>query len=202
MTKQAECPICFLEINDERCRVCEQGHKFHNVCYENQNTPTIQCPKCRSASIESCNGNYNDLFEDPEFLEKKVKERRIAQLTRELNILKADLNSTQMALNYGDPGYTFDSQNELSETIQNLKASIREKEEEIVFISDPNYKLSDRSYDTYKYIENLVKKDWYGPSEFGGRRSKRKSSKRKSSKRKSSTRRKTVKRKTSKKTRK
>ena len=197
MTKKAVCPICYEVINDGRCMVCEQGHKFHNVCYENQNTPTTECPICRSASIKSCNGNYNDLLEDPEFLETKIKERRISELMRELNILNADIYSTQIAMNYGDPGYTFDSQNELSETIHNLKARRDEIVEEIGIISDPNYKLSDRSYDTYKYIENLVKKDWYGPSEFGGRRSKRKRCKRKSSKR-----RKTIKRKTSKKTRK
>jgi hypothetical protein len=129
-------------------------------------------------------------------LETKLKERRISELMRELNILNADIYSTQIALIYGVPGYNFDSQNELSEIIQNLKARRDEIDEEIIIISDPNYKLSDRSYATYKYIENLVK-DWYGPSEFGGRKSKRKRSKRKSSKR-----RKNAKRKTSKKTRK
>jgi hypothetical protein len=192
MTNQLKCPICFLKINDERCRVCEQGHKFHNVCNENQNTPTIKCPICRSASIKSCNGNYNDLLEDPEFLETKMKERHIAELRRELDIVRADIHSTQMAKNYGDPFYTDDSQDQLSDMIDGLTARRDEILEEIRVISDPNYKLSDRSYDTYKYIKNLVENDWYGPSELGGRKSKRKSSKR----------RKTVKRRNSRKNRK
>ena len=189
--KKAECPICFEEINDERCMVCNNGHKFHNKCSANQDTSIKKCPICNSESIESCNGNYYDFFEDPDllkdFLETKMKERRIAELRRELDIVRADIHYTKMAKAYGDPGYTFDSQDQLSNMIDGLTARRDEILEEIRVISDPNYKLSERDYNTYKYIDELVKNGWYGPSEFGGKRSKRKSSKRrKSAKRKNS----------------
>ena len=189
--KKAKCTICYEEINDERCMVCNYGHKFHNKCSANQDISIKECPLCRSKSIESCNGNYYDFFEYPDllkdFLETKMKERRIAELRRELYIVRADIHSTQMAKNHGDPFYTDDSQDQLSNMINGLTVRRDEILEEIRVISDPNYKLSELDYNTYKYIDELVKNDWYGPSELGGKRSKRKSSKRrKSAKRKNS----------------
>jgi hypothetical protein len=60
--KQAECPICLQPINDDRCRMCRNGHKFHNKCDEGQNREVSECPVCRDKKITTCNGNYNDIF--------------------------------------------------------------------------------------------------------------------------------------------
>ena len=57
----AECPICLEEINDDRCRVCEYGHKFHNKCSQSQTNEIITCPVCRSESTWSCNNMYTDI---------------------------------------------------------------------------------------------------------------------------------------------
>ena len=44
--KIAECPICFEEINDNRCRVCINGHKFHNICPTFPNNEAVtKCPQ-------------------------------------------------------------------------------------------------------------------------------------------------------------
>lgn len=59
--KIAECPICFEEINDNSCRVCINGHKFHNTCPTLKNPEIIECPFCRSRQIMSCNNKYNDI---------------------------------------------------------------------------------------------------------------------------------------------
>jgi hypothetical protein len=61
--KVAECPICFEKINDESCRVCENGHKFHNICPSLRNNEVTKCPSCRSEVITSCNNinKYNDI---------------------------------------------------------------------------------------------------------------------------------------------
>ena len=59
---KAECPICFDEINDDTCRVCLNGHKFH-LTHEGQTIPIVECPVCRVAPpFYSCNGNYNDIM--------------------------------------------------------------------------------------------------------------------------------------------
>jgi len=59
--KIAECPICFEEINDDSCRVCENGHKFHNICKTLGNRETRICPVCRNDQIRSCNNIYTDI---------------------------------------------------------------------------------------------------------------------------------------------
>ena len=59
---KAECPICFDEINDDTCRVCLNGHKFH-LTHDGQTIPIVECPVCRVAPpFYSCNGNYNDIM--------------------------------------------------------------------------------------------------------------------------------------------
>lgn len=54
-----KCPICFEDINDDRCRKCQNGHLFHNRCYGNQPNETKKCPICRDEVISSCDGNYH-----------------------------------------------------------------------------------------------------------------------------------------------
>jgi len=58
----ATCPICLTDIDDDvTCRACKNGHKFHNMCYENQENPTVVCPICRETDIHRCHGNFNDI---------------------------------------------------------------------------------------------------------------------------------------------
>ena len=61
--KQARCPICHELINDETCRMCDKGHKFHSRCPRPfiQDNETTICPECRNTRIHDC-GNYNDIF--------------------------------------------------------------------------------------------------------------------------------------------
>ena len=63
--KIAECPICFEEINDNSCRVCINGHKFHNICPTLPNVSAVtSCPLCRTENIFLCglvNSKYNDI---------------------------------------------------------------------------------------------------------------------------------------------
>ena len=74
--KQAECPICLQPINDHRCRVCGNGHKFHSKCDERQNRELSECPVCRDNNIEMCNGNYNDFYSGGKYSRKlKIKKR-------------------------------------------------------------------------------------------------------------------------------
>jgi hypothetical protein len=56
-----KCPICFEDINDDRCRKCENGHLFHNRCYSQAIQPneTKKCPICRNQGISGCDGNYH-----------------------------------------------------------------------------------------------------------------------------------------------
>jgi len=60
--KQSKCPICLLPINDDKCRVCINGHKFHNKCDEGQKREVSECPVCRDDKVKKCNGNYNDFY--------------------------------------------------------------------------------------------------------------------------------------------
>ena len=75
--KIAECPICFEEINDDRCRVCENGHKFHNRCLSlqnNENLPPVSiCPICNSAVIHSCGNIYSDITSGGKRIKRKNK---------------------------------------------------------------------------------------------------------------------------------
>jgi hypothetical protein len=73
--KVAECPICFEKINDESCRVCENGHKFHNICPSLQNNEVTKCPSCRSEVITSCNNinKYNDIASGRKKTRKRIK---------------------------------------------------------------------------------------------------------------------------------
>jgi len=98
--KIAECPICLKEINDDSCRLCENGHKFHNKCSPSQNIEVTKCPICRSEEIMSCNNNYNDIasgikkskkkhnmtrrkiFKNRKFLKKTNKKSRRARKSR------------------------------------------------------------------------------------------------------------------------
>jgi hypothetical protein len=63
--KIAECPICLEVINDNSCRVCINGHKFHNICPTLQNQEAVtKCPSCRSENIFFCGlsySKYNDI---------------------------------------------------------------------------------------------------------------------------------------------
>ena len=62
----AICPICLEEINDNSCRVCINGHKFHNICptLQNQEVAVTKCPTCRTENIFLCGlsySKYNDI---------------------------------------------------------------------------------------------------------------------------------------------
>jgi len=60
--KNIECPICLMSINDDRCVVCKNGHKFH-LMHPGQTIPITKCPICRvDEPFFSCRGNYNDIF--------------------------------------------------------------------------------------------------------------------------------------------
>lgn len=79
MKKEIEpnkCPICDLYTNDDRCRVCEMGHKFHNFCYDDQRTETIKCPTCRSTNIKPCKENYDDTFSGGKTKKQNRKTRK------------------------------------------------------------------------------------------------------------------------------
>jgi hypothetical protein len=73
--KIAECPICFEKINDERCRLCENGHKFHNKCLSSQDNEMAKCPICRSEEIMSCDNTnmYNDISSGGKLAKRKNK---------------------------------------------------------------------------------------------------------------------------------
>ena len=59
--ENVECPICLEPINDDRCRVCLNGHKFH-LTHPGQTIPITSCPVCRvPPRFYPCNG-YNDLW--------------------------------------------------------------------------------------------------------------------------------------------
>jgi hypothetical protein len=74
--KPAVCPICDEIINDDRCRVCQIGHKFHNLCYSDQRIETTKCPICRSENIKPCKGNYNDTFSGGKNKKQKRKTKK------------------------------------------------------------------------------------------------------------------------------
>jgi hypothetical protein len=83
--KEIECPICFETINDERCRMCENHHKFHNKCYPEQEKETDECPTCKNKDIEPCiynsksgipYGNYNDVYSGGKRKRKSRKTNR------------------------------------------------------------------------------------------------------------------------------
>ena len=73
--KPSLCPICDEIINDDRCRVCQIGHKFHNFCYRDQTIETRKCPICRSENIKSCKGNYTDTFSGGKNKKKRKSKR-------------------------------------------------------------------------------------------------------------------------------
>ena len=61
--KYAECPICFEQMADNiNCRVCDNGHKFHNKCRPEQQTIILQCPLCYNKRISECGGDLFDTF--------------------------------------------------------------------------------------------------------------------------------------------
>ena len=83
--KHAICPICFETINDERCRMCENYHKFHNKCDANQVEEITECPTCRSKNIKPCIyksnlgisfGNYDDVYSGGKRKHKSRKTNR------------------------------------------------------------------------------------------------------------------------------
>jgi len=78
--KPAECPICYEIIDDDRCRVCGMGHKFHNFCYVYQEFETTICPTCLNENISLCNGNYNDIFSGGK--NKKQKKRKTKKIRK------------------------------------------------------------------------------------------------------------------------
>lgn len=75
--KIAECPICFEEINDNSCRVCIYGHKFHNICPTLQNEDALTlCPICRTQNIFLCSltySKYNDITSGGKYIKRKNK---------------------------------------------------------------------------------------------------------------------------------
>ena len=72
----AECPICLEPINDDTCRVCLNGHKFH-LTHEGQTIPIVECPVCRVAPpFYRCNGNYNDIMSGGKKQKGKRKKSR------------------------------------------------------------------------------------------------------------------------------
>jgi hypothetical protein len=74
--KLAQCSICDEKICDDRCRVCQIGHKFHNFCYDDQRIETTKCPTCRSTNIKPCYENYNDTFSGGKTRKQKKKTRK------------------------------------------------------------------------------------------------------------------------------
>lgn len=74
--KPAVCPICDEIFNDNRCWVCQMGHKFHNFFYDYQDIETTKCPKCRNENIELCKGNYNDIFSGGKTKNKREKPKK------------------------------------------------------------------------------------------------------------------------------
>ena len=56
----ALCPIC-LEIINDNCRVCDNGHKFHFKCDSHQRHEVVMCPTCKITSTP-CNWNFVDTF--------------------------------------------------------------------------------------------------------------------------------------------
>jgi len=71
--RQAKCLICSEKINDDRCRVCKNGHKWHSICHtrRSQDTETIVfCPSCRNMGYPCVRdlgnnmkfGDYNDTY--------------------------------------------------------------------------------------------------------------------------------------------
>jgi hypothetical protein len=73
--KIAECPICYEKIDDERCRLCENGHKFHNKCSPSQDNEVTKCPICMNENITSCNNinTYNDISSGGKVTKRKNK---------------------------------------------------------------------------------------------------------------------------------
>jgi hypothetical protein len=80
--KLAQCSICDEKICDDRCRVCQIGHKFHNFCYDDQRIETTKCPTCRSTNIKPCYENYNDTFSGGKTRKQKKKTRKQKKKTR------------------------------------------------------------------------------------------------------------------------
>jgi len=95
--KPAVCPICYEIIDDDRCRVCQIGHKFHNFCYDDQRIETITCPECRSENIKPCKGNYNDTFSGGKTKKsrKQKKSKRKFKKTRKQKKSKRKFKKTK-----------------------------------------------------------------------------------------------------------
>jgi len=75
--RRAICPICEEPIDDNiTCRVCENGHKFHNKCSLSQNNELTICPLCRNEKIMSCNNIYTDVASGGKKSERKNKMTR------------------------------------------------------------------------------------------------------------------------------
>ena len=80
---KAECPICLEPINDDTCRVCLNGHKFH-LTHEGQTIPITECPVCRVAPpFYRCNGNYNDIMSGGK--KQKVNRKKSRKSRRKLS---------------------------------------------------------------------------------------------------------------------
>lgn len=61
--KKAQCPICLKQMDDNNsCRVCDKGHKFHYKCDNDQQYVMLICPTCRSEDISTCGGDFFDTF--------------------------------------------------------------------------------------------------------------------------------------------
>lgn len=86
--KTAECPICFnLITNTTSCKVCENGHKFHSTCHQEQETEVSRCPTCRSYITSPCS-NTDDVFtggKKKRKTKKKIRKIKSFKKRREKN---------------------------------------------------------------------------------------------------------------------
>lgn len=56
-----ECPICYdpIDINEiyksvPNCKVCVNGHRWHNYCHSLEQYTSYECPLCRSTDVKYC----------------------------------------------------------------------------------------------------------------------------------------------------
>ena len=72
-----ECPICYehIDMNEifksvPNCKVCVNGHRWHNYCLSLNNFTPYECPICRSTDVKYCK------FKDGYLYNKKGGKKR------------------------------------------------------------------------------------------------------------------------------